>query len=229
MHRFAVVVFCLLGSCQHNLAPISKVDISGDWQNGPPQNPNPVHYHVTQQGDNLTSDDPTYGHAVGHFTSPNQIVMKWSSAEWTGFVDSDFIQWSNQSTWLRRGEIGVISASVDVNAGQNNGATIPDCYPGGGAQCGEVIINDIPPVGPSGTWSGNWGITGAPNPYQASYDGPLGWGYCPEKSGGLWDCNHYAVFDNLNLGKTGVRIRFKNWASKHQKGTLTVTYWKWTP
>jgi hypothetical protein len=213
----------------------SKFDISGDWQSGPAENQNPARYHLTQQGTNLTSDGD-FGHAVGHFTSPNQIVMSWQTATVTAYVNSDQVLWSNNSFWLRRGEIALSSASLDVNAGQNNGATIPDCYPAGGAQCGTLVIKDIAPGGPSGEF---WGI-GTPSlgqagyEYQASYSGPLGAGYCVGVNGGQFNCNHWAIFDNLAFskqpdGKIQVTIRFRNWASQYQKGTFAVRYWKWIP
>jgi hypothetical protein len=56
MHRLAPVAFLLLVLPASPSDQISKFDISGDWQSGPPENQNPAHYHLTQQGDNLTSD-----------------------------------------------------------------------------------------------------------------------------------------------------------------------------
>jgi hypothetical protein len=236
MHRLMTGVFCSLLFSAYGAGQISKVDISGDWQNGPPENPNPTHYHLTQQGDNLTSDDATYGHAVGHFTSPNQIVMKWPSAEWTAYVNSDQIIWNNNSSWLRRGEVAVSSVSLAVNAGQANGSPNPDCYPAGGAQCGWLVINDISPSGPSGEVTRVGIASQGRYDYQASYSGILGSGTCEGKVWGF-DCKHWAIFDDLdNLswfkqgnGKWGFKIRFKNWASKPQTATFAVQYWKWTP
>jgi len=220
-----------------------RYDLSGDWQNGPPWNTNPVHFHVTQVGlgDDLTSDDPTYGHAMGHFTSFDQITMSWPSATWTAVVNSDQITWNNQSVWWRRGEIQVSTGSVDANAGQADHSTNPECQPFGPAQCGWIVIHDISPGGPSGQFMG----VAYPTWIVASYWGPQGGGYCEWKSGilgaeagpagGAWlDCKSYAIFDRIIYGPEGngkieFRARFKNWASVSQKGTITIRSWKWTP
>jgi len=236
MHRFLLVPISLFVFSSSLHCQTGRPDISGDWQNGPPENPNPVIYHVTQQGDNLTSDDATYGHAVGYFSSAHQIVMKWSSATWTASVGSDQMSWNNNSVWWRRGRIVVLSASADVNAGQANGSTNPDCYPAGGAQCSWLVIHGIGPGGPDGAFipvdtpsMGHYG-----DRYQASYSGPLGSGFCQSRLGGSFDCNHWAIFEQMMFfnepnGTQGLKILFKNWASKYQTATIAIRFWQWIP
>jgi hypothetical protein len=202
------------------------IDISGYWMDS--QTPGANTYHITQNGNNLTSDDSIYGHAVGHFTSlsahTGNIVLTWKSATWTALVSTDLMDWSNNKGWWREGAVRTASGFVDANAGQANGFTDPDCYPAGGAQCGIIWVN-IPPAGPSGSIQ----ILS----YYAGYSGPLGSGSCNGYAGGAWLCDHDCKFEGLMFFNqpdktTTAKIRFKNWASLYQRGTFSVQYWAWS-
>lgn len=198
----------------------AKINVSGHWQSA-----GKYFYTLTQKGDQITSEG-SFGHGDGHFTGSATFIMNWASASFEANVRGGWIYWNNGGIWKPQGRSEVVSATVDLPAGQADGSSDPLCPP---AQCGIIRIEHLPASDP---WGKELTIESKEFSYYYENSRHSHWEACPSIGDpSTWDCKYYARFDRFSyqLEQDGkgftVSVRFRNWASRARKGKLTIKYW----